>query len=166
MGTDRPRASRPEAWISRDSMTLRSEPQPFVPDPAGAIPGEPLGASRIAWPALATLVALCAPLFFLGMGRMALIDPDEPYYAVPALEMLRAGSWRVPLFHGQPWFDKPILFYWILLAGFRVLGTTELAARLGSGLAALAGVLALALHARRRARARGSVPGILEMLLP
>src|SRR4029450_3441164 len=163
MGTDRPRASRPEAWISRDSMTLRSEPQPFVPDPAGAIPGEPLGASRIAWPALATLVALCAPLFFLGMGRMALIDPDEPYYAVPALEMLHAGSWRVPLFHGEPWFDKPVLFYWIVLRAFRVLGTTELAARLGSGLAALAGVLAIYFHARRRA-VRAGVRGTLTTL--
>src|SRR5262245_45122584 len=115
------------------------------------------GIRRVPWPGLVALIVLGAPLFFVGMGRVALIDPDEPYYAVPALEMLHAGSWRVALLHGQPWFDKPILFYWIVLGGFRVLGTTELAARIGSGLAALAGVLAMFFFARRRSVA-GATP--------
>src|SRR5262249_38732053 len=145
-------------------MTPRSEPPNNLPDPARATPD--IGRSvPVSWPALASLVVLCAVLFFVGMGRVALIDPDEPYYAVPALEMLRAGSWRVPLFHGQPWFDKPILFYWVVLGAFRVLGTSELAARIGSGLAALAGVVAMFFHARRRAGGARPLPTLLPPLI-
>ena len=145
-------------------MIPRSEPSATHHDPPRATPdiGRP---ALVSWAALTALIALCAVLFFVGMGRVALIDPDEPYYAVPALEMLRAGSWHVPLFHGQPWFDKPILFYWIVLGGFRILGTTELAARIGSGLAALAGVVAMFFHARRRAAGAGT-PGTIPTILP
>jgi len=64
---------------------------------------------------IAVLVALAALLFIVGLGSVPLLEPDEPYYAVPAREMLESGSWQVPIFHGRPWFDKPILFYWLIL---------------------------------------------------
>lgn len=95
------------------------------------------------------LLLLAIPLFFVGLGAAGLSDPDEPYYAVPALEMLRSGIWQVTIFRGQPWFDKPILFYWMVLAAFKVLGVSELAARLGSALAGAAGVLAVLALGRR-----------------
>ena len=98
---------------------------------------------------IAILLGLAAPLFFFRLGVPALLDPDEPYYAVPALEMLRSGSWMVPLLHGQAWFDKPILFYWIVLAAYRLIGVSEFAARIGSALAATGGVLAVFLSHRR-----------------
>ena len=64
------------------------------------------------------LLLLSLPLYLVGLGHTGLSDPDEPYYAVPAREMMDAGTYLVPLFHGRPWFDKPIFFYWIVLAGF------------------------------------------------
>jgi len=97
------------------------------------------------------LIALAGPLFFLGLGSVGLFDPDEPYYALPALEMLRSGSWLMPLFHGQPWFDKPILFYWLVLAGYKTVGVSELAVRLASAGSALVGVLAVYGLGRRSA---------------
>jgi len=153
-----PASARPES--PRDGALLADTSPPRAVNPDAGKPR--LRSSRYAVLALA---ALCIPLFFLGMGRMALIDPDEPYYAVPALEMLHAGTWSVPLFHGRPWFDKPILFYWMVLGAYRLLGATELAARLGSGLAALSGVLALFFYARRRPGANGA-PVLLTALLP
>ncbi|HZI92845.1 MAG TPA: glycosyltransferase family 39 protein [Patescibacteria group bacterium] len=99
--------------------------------------------------AVAIIIALAAPLFFLGLGDRALSDPDEPYYAVPALEMLHTGSWQVPVFRGQPWFDKPILFYWMVLAAYKCFGVSEGAARLGSALAGLCGLLAVFQLGRR-----------------
>src|SRR5262245_50376725 len=106
--------------------------------------------------AVGLLVALAIPLFFVKLGGAGLVDPDEPYYAVPALEMLRSGSWLVPVFRGQPWFDKPIFFYWIVLLAFKVFGVTEWAARLGSALSGLGGVVALATLAPRGWRHRGA----------
>src|SRR5215471_18613274 len=95
--------------------------------------------------AIFALLALSIPLFFFQLGAPALLDPDEPYYAVPALEMLKSHSWAVPIFRGAPWFDKPVLFYWVVLAGYKLFGVTEFAVRIGSALAALGGALALAL---------------------
>jgi 4-amino-4-deoxy-L-arabinose transferase-like glycosyltransferase len=94
--------------------------------------------------AVGLLVALTLPLFFVKLGGAGLVDPDEPYYAVPALEMLKSGTWLVPVFRGQPWFDKPIFFYWIILGAFKAFGVTEWAARLGSALAGLGGAVAVA----------------------
>lgn len=87
----------------------------------------------------AALLALGA-----GLGSAALFDPDEPVYAQAGLEMLRRGEWLAPFYGGQPWFDKPVLFYALEAASQAVLGPTETAARLPSALAAaaLAGLLA------------------------
>ncbi len=104
--------------------------------------------ARAAAAALA-LLALSVPLFFLGLGHPALSEPDEPYYAVPAREMLRSGDWSMTTLGGEPWFDKPILFYWVVAAAYRLFGVSEGSARLGSALAGLAGVLAVYLLGRR-----------------
>jgi 4-amino-4-deoxy-L-arabinose transferase-like glycosyltransferase len=102
------------------------------------------------------VAALSIPLFFVKLGGAGLVDPDEPYYAVPAMEMLKTGTWTVPIFRGQPWFDKPVLFYWMILAAFKAFGVSEWAARVGSALAGLAGVIALATLAPRAWRKRGA----------
>jgi 4-amino-4-deoxy-L-arabinose transferase-like glycosyltransferase len=114
--------------------------------PSWASPGRAVG----------LLIALAIPLYFVKIGSLALLDPDEPYYAVPALEMLRAHSWAVPLFRGEPWFDKPVLFYWIVIAGYKLLGVTEAATRIGSAIAGTAGAIALAILAPSAWRARGA----------
>ncbi len=113
-------------------------PQPSTePGPRWALPHSP-GA------VMGLLVALSVPLFFVKLGGAGLVDPDEPYYAVPALEMLKTGVWSVPIFRGEPWFDKPIFFYWMILAAFKAFGASEWAARIGSALAGLGGTMAVA----------------------
>jgi len=102
------------------------------------------------------LVALALPLFFAKLGAAALVDPDEPYYAVPALEMLKSGTWWVPVFRSQAWFDKPVFFYWMILAAFKTFGVSEWAARVGSAIAGLGGAIALATLAPRGWRRRGA----------
>ena len=98
------------------------------------------------------LLILSLPLYLIRLGNTGLSDPDEPYYAVPAHEMIESGTWLVPVFHGKPWFDKPILFYWMVLAGFLVFGVTEAGARIGSVLAGVSGVLAVHALGRRVCR--------------
>jgi 4-amino-4-deoxy-L-arabinose transferase-like glycosyltransferase len=85
-----------------------------------------------AWAAVAWIVV------FWRLGFPSLMDPDEAHYAELTREMVRAGSWLVPLLDGQPYIDKPILFHWLQGAAMTLLGETEIAARLPGALAAIA----------------------------
>ena len=82
---------------------------------------------------------MCA-VFFYALGGVPLLGPDEPRYAEVAREMSARGDWVTPTLAGRVWFEKPALLYWLMIAGFRVLGVTEFAARAGS---AAAGVLTI-----------------------
>jgi 4-amino-4-deoxy-L-arabinose transferase-like glycosyltransferase len=93
---------------------------------------------------------LASALFFLGLGTPGLFDADEPAYAGAAREMLERGDWVTPYFNGQPRFDKPILFYWLILLSYRVFGITEFAVRFWSALAGVGLVVLLWRAARRR----------------
>ena len=77
-------------------------------------------------------------LFFYGLDAVGLLGPDEPRYAQVAREMLRSGDYITPRLNGQPWLEKPPLYYWLAAVSFRLLGVTEWAARLPSALAAAA----------------------------
>ena len=94
--------------------------------------------------ALVVVVVLCAWL-----GRVDLTDPDEGRHAEIAREMLADGHYLTPRVHGQPYYDKPALFYWLLSASIAGLGPDATAARLPSALAALWTVLVTAWWARR-----------------
>jgi 4-amino-4-deoxy-L-arabinose transferase-like glycosyltransferase len=63
--------------------------------------------------------------------------------------MSRAREWVTPTLQGQPWLEKPPLYYWLAGAAFRVLGETETAARLPSVAASLLLVGSLAYVAAR-----------------
>jgi 4-amino-4-deoxy-L-arabinose transferase-like glycosyltransferase len=76
--------------------------------------------------------------------------------------MVDSGDWVVPRYEGQPFFDKPVLAYWLMAAAMKGLGTTPGAARLVAVLASIAVVLATAwlgtlLFDRRSALAGGLV---------
>jgi len=58
--------------------------------------------------------------------------------------MLESGDWLIPRYEGQPFFDKPILSYWLMAAAMKGLGATPAAARLVPVLAALGLVFATA----------------------
>ena len=84
------------------------------------------------------ITALCALTLFAGLGRSAITDSDEAFYAESAREMLETGDWLTPMYNEEPRFEKPVLMYWLVAAGYLVIGPSELAARLPSALAGLA----------------------------
>lgn len=49
----------------------------------------------------------------LGWWTYGLFDLDEGFYAAVTGEMIRRGEWITPYYNGQPWFEKPILLYWL-----------------------------------------------------
>src|ERR1700676_3981953 len=76
------------------------------------------------------LVAFCGFLFFYGLGAFGLVGADEPRYAHVAHEMLDRSDWVTPTLQGKPWLEKPVLYYWQGMGGFRVAAITDPAARL------------------------------------
>ena len=82
-----------------------------------------------------TLLLLCALTFFLGLGRPAITDSDEAFYAEASREMLESGDWLTPRFNYEDRWQKPVLFYWVTAATYRITGPTEWAARVWSALA-------------------------------
>jgi len=105
----------------------------------------------------ALLLALVTALLLYRLGDAPLVGPDEPRYARVAVEMHRRGDWVVPTLQGQPWLEKPALYYWMAGAAFSILGETETAARLPSVLAA---VLMTGLTALVGARLYGAGAGL------
>ena len=83
---------------------------------------------------LVLLLALCALLFFLGLGTLGLTDRDEGSNAEAAREMVASGDWLTPTLNGSPRFAKPILIYWLISGSYLAFGVSEFTARLPSAL--------------------------------
>jgi 4-amino-4-deoxy-L-arabinose transferase-like glycosyltransferase len=116
---------------------------------------------------------------YTGGDRLGLVGADEPRYAQIAREMLAAhdaacnaahtnlipNSLRLvdlkaaykcllsgtvtPILYGQPWLEKPALYYWRAMGFFREFGVSDWSARLPSTSGALALIVLIYLHMRR-----------------
>src|SRR5438309_454805 len=86
--------------------------------------------------------------FFHRLGALGLVGPDEPRYAAVAKEMFVSGDYVTPRLSGRPWFEKPILYYWLTALFYKLLGVNEFAARLAPALAGTLGVTAVFLVGR------------------
>jgi len=95
------------------------------------------------------LVLLCAIVVVPGMGSIAMWDPDEGLHSAISKDMVLSGDWITPQVNGEPFFDKPPLFTWLVALSFMALGFTELAARLPAALIGTATVLVVYLFGRR-----------------
>ncbi|MBI5561130.1 MAG: phosphatase PAP2 family protein, partial [Deltaproteobacteria bacterium] len=80
-------------------------------------------------PVKGALFFLIVFISFLKLGSFLLFDLDEAVFSVAAREMLYRGSLLTPTYNMLARFDKPILFYWLLISSFTLFGATEFAAR-------------------------------------
>jgi 4-amino-4-deoxy-L-arabinose transferase-like glycosyltransferase len=108
--------------------------------------------AKRAW--LLLLLAAVA-VYFYGLGAAPLLGPDEPRYAQVAREMYARGDWVTPTLGGHTWFEKPALLYWLMMAGYRLFGVSEFAARFGSASAGVATLLLVGWAGRRAELAAG-----------
>lgn len=95
------------------------------------------------------LTAGFALLPLLGWWATGLFDMDEGFYGAVTSEMIRRGEWITPYYNGHPWFEKPILLYWLAKPAVMLFGP-EFGARLPSVLATLGVYFLVAWFARRR----------------
>ncbi len=113
-------------------------------------------------PLVLLAIAIAAVIFiFPLLLRFPLLDPDEGLHASIAQEMVERGDWIVPRFLGQPFFDKPILYFWIQAASLRLFGWNETAVRLPGLMFGLLGAVTTGLLAWRMfGRKTGWIAGI------
>lgn len=98
------------------------------------------------WTALLGLSILA---LLVGVGRPAIQDADEGFYAESGREMVLSGDWITPRFDQAPRLNKPILFYWLVAIDYSIGGIGETGARLWSALAGVGLALTTAGIARR-----------------
>lgn len=96
-------------------------------------------------------IALAAAAIFLPrLGAHSLWNPDEPRYALVAREMTEAGDPLLPRLNGEPYTQKPPLFFWAIGVAAAVTGGFgEAAARLPSALGAIGSTLLVFAIGRR-----------------
>lgn len=90
---------------------------------------------------LLLIIAVTALILFVNLSGIPLLDPDEPVYAETAKEMLAFNDFLSPRIYGEYWYDKPPMYYWLVAGTFKLLGISELAARLPAALMALMTVI-------------------------
>jgi len=101
--------------------------------------------SRTRW----LIVWVLAILPLLGWWMYGLFDIDEGFYGAVAAEMNRRGEWITPFYNGRPWFEKPILLYWLAKPSLMVFGDM-IGPRLPSILTTLGTYGVVAWFAKRR----------------
>jgi len=108
-----------------------------------------MGDRKAARVEMLTVAGFCAFLFFFGLGSFGLVGPDEPRYAQVAREMLARHEFTTPILYGQPWLEKPVLYYWRAMFAFELFGVKDWVARLPSATFATALVAIIYFHMRR-----------------
>jgi 4-amino-4-deoxy-L-arabinose transferase-like glycosyltransferase len=96
------------------------------------------------------LLVLVAVLAMLTLGALPLVDEDEGEYAQVAAELAHAPNWLAPTLNGQPFYEKPILLFWLQAPLVWLVGPVEWAFRLPSAVCTLLWLLALSAFLRPR----------------
>ena len=94
------------------------------------------------------LLVLSGYLYFFQLDKIALTDPDETFYGQTAKEMFLKGEWLTPTLYGQPQFEKPILFYWLIEISYKIFGINEFAVRFPCALFGFLGLVGIYLLGR------------------
>ncbi len=76
------------------------------------------------------LLVVATGLLFFTRLDVPLQEPEETLYAEVPRQMMAADRVLVPVRHGQDYYDKPPLLYWLVMAVYHVCGVHDWAARL------------------------------------
>ncbi|WP_457569676.1 ArnT family glycosyltransferase [Desulfurobacterium sp.] len=95
------------------------------------------------------LAFLSVILLVLPNGFYSAFDKDEPKYLEAAHEMVKSGDYITPYYNYEYRFDKPILVYWLIVAGYKLFGVNEFGGRFFVSLFGVALVLLLYLWLKK-----------------
>jgi 4-amino-4-deoxy-L-arabinose transferase-like glycosyltransferase len=95
------------------------------------------------------LVAIVAFCLFLTRLSCPLLEPEEARYAEIPREMLAEGRFMEPTWHGEPYYHKPPLLYWLVMASYCVFGVHDWSARLVPAFASISTIMVVWLWSRK-----------------
>ena len=125
-------------------------------------PSGPIYNRQVVRRATLLLLLLCSVTFLAGLGRPAIGDSDEAFYAEAAREMGERGDWLTPYYNYETRFQKPVLYYWLIGGTYAVAGIGEAQARLWAALSGVGLALVTAAAGRRwRDEATGLLAGAI-----
>ena len=113
------------------------------------------------------LIWLLVLVAVVDIAVFGLTDLDEGFYASVAWEMRQRGDLLTPTFQSEPWFEKPPLLYWLMVASMRLFGENEFALRLPSVLMYALTLVALGVWGNLRfGHGMGTLAGALFGVAP
>lgn len=97
---------------------------------------------------IAILILALFELYSLGRAHLGHSIPDEKRYIQSTKEMVESGDYITPRYHGKLRFQKPILFYWLVILSYKIFGIGIFGTRFPSITAALLNVILVYLIGR------------------
>jgi len=111
------------------------------------------------------LLLVVSVLLFFARLRSPLLEPEDAFYAEVPRQMLAEGEWLIPTHEGRPFYQKPPLLYWLIMASYSVFGVHDWAARLVPCFAGLGIVLVTFWWGKRLLGLRAGLAGALILCL-
>lgn len=74
---------------------------------------------------LPALVLLLLIWSLFGTRNTLELRAEEPRRAIVSLEMVLQNNWTMPTIHGEPYYNKPPLFNWVLGGFYKLTGSTN-----------------------------------------
>jgi 4-amino-4-deoxy-L-arabinose transferase-like glycosyltransferase len=111
------------------------------------------------------LLLLVAGLLYFGRLGAPLLQPEDAYYAEIPREMAVANHWVVPLYRGQPYYQKPPLFFWLIRVAYACFGVHDWTARLIPCVAAVGTILVTFLWGTKSVGLRAGLAAALILCL-
>ncbi len=118
-------------WMSVMFPQSPSATEAQAPNLAGA-----RALTGIQWLLLFVLFVATSGLFLCRLDH-PLLEPEEARYAEIPRQMLIEGHLWTPILHGEEYWQKPPLLYWLVMLSYQIFGVSDWAARLVPGLAGI-----------------------------
>ncbi len=87
--------------------------------------------------AILLVLLLGLALYIPGLGDYGPLDPTDSFFIEGARELFETQQYLLPMFNYQIWLDKPILYFWMVVGCYKILGVSAFAGRLASALSAV-----------------------------
>jgi len=113
---------------------------------------------------LGAFTLFCFLAFTYNLSEVPPYHPDENFYVTSTRNMIDSGDYITPVYNNEKRFAKPIIFYWMVAASYKIFGVNLFSARLVSSFFASLCIPVVYMIARRLFNPKIAV--ISALLLP